>query len=203
MCYSAQIENQYRRYMRVVGPGNALSIQDFIDKYWERQESLPSMKIPKAIDAWFVDPKTDDERKIAAMIRDYDAKQIAKFEQEIFKQRKRLADAERSLRGRVVPLASSSSDHSQESRLVRNARSRLGRFRPRVFSKLIEIVRPGLHHLSALRHFACVVVGGADLVPLTMRKLPLDRVGVPSLLVQECRRHVAEAVTRYHVAAIA
>ena len=55
--------------MRVVGPENALSIQDFINKYWERQESLPSMKIPKAVDAWFADPKTDDERKIAAMIR--------------------------------------------------------------------------------------------------------------------------------------
>ena len=87
MCYSAQIENDYRRYMRVVGPENALSIQDFINKYWERQESLPSMKIPKAVDAWFADPKTEDERKIAAMIRDYDARQIAKFEQEIFKQR--------------------------------------------------------------------------------------------------------------------
>jgi hypothetical protein len=32
MCYSAQIENQYRRYMRVVGPEDALNIQDFIDK---------------------------------------------------------------------------------------------------------------------------------------------------------------------------
>jgi hypothetical protein len=79
--------------------------QDFINKYWERQESLPSMKIPKAVDAWFADPKTEDERKIAAMIRDYDAKQLAKFEQEIFKQRKRLADAERSLQSKTTKKA--------------------------------------------------------------------------------------------------
>lgn len=57
MCYSAQIENQYRRYMRIVGAENALNIEDFIDRYWEQQESLPSMKISKAVDTWFADPK--------------------------------------------------------------------------------------------------------------------------------------------------
>ena len=105
MCYSAQIENQYRRYMRVVGPKNALSIEGFIDKYWERQTSLPSMKIPKAVDAWFADPKTDGERKIAQIIRDFDTKQIEKYEQEIFKQRKRLADSERTLQTKTTKKA--------------------------------------------------------------------------------------------------
>jgi hypothetical protein len=55
------------------------------------------MKIPKAVDAWFADPKTDDERTIAAMIRDFDAQQVAKLETDIFAQKKRLADAERTL----------------------------------------------------------------------------------------------------------
>ena len=105
MCYSAQIENDYRRYMRVVGPENALNIEDFIEKYWERQHSLPSMKIPKAVDAWFADQKADDERKIAQMIRDYDAKQIEKYEQEIFKQRKRVADAQRTLQTKTTKKA--------------------------------------------------------------------------------------------------
>src|SRR5689334_17451700 len=97
MCYSAQIENQYRRYMRVVGPENALSIEDFVRKYWERQHSLPSMKIPKSVDAWFADPKDGDEQKIAAFIEDFNDKEIAKLEQEVFKQKKRLNDAQRAL----------------------------------------------------------------------------------------------------------
>ena len=51
------------------------------------------MKIPKAVDAWFANPQNGDEQKIAALIEDFNDKVIAKFEQEIFKQRKRVADA--------------------------------------------------------------------------------------------------------------
>ena len=134
MCYSAQIENQYRRYMRVVGPENALNIQDFIDKYWERQESLPSMKIPKAIDAWFANPKNEDERKIAQMIRDYDAKQMAKYELEIFKQRKRLADAERSLQTKTTKKALEDQRISKdkvEQALAKLADIKRSEFKPR------------------------------------------------------------------------
>jgi putative SOS response-associated peptidase YedK len=49
------------------------------------------------MDAAFCAPKTDEERKIKALIDVYDAEQIAKTEQEIFAQKKRLADAERTL----------------------------------------------------------------------------------------------------------
>jgi hypothetical protein len=101
MCYSAMID---RDYVRVVGPENAMNREDFVQKYWERQEK-GSLKIPKAIDAWFAHPKTDDEQKIAQMIRDYDAKQVAKYELEIFKQRKRLADAERKLQTKTTKKA--------------------------------------------------------------------------------------------------
>ena len=105
MCYSAQIERDWNKYVRIVGPDAALNLEDFIKKYWWRQHEFPSMKIPKAVDAWFADPKTDDERKIAQMIRDFDTKQIEKYEQEIFKQRKRLADAERTLQTKTTKKA--------------------------------------------------------------------------------------------------
>jgi hypothetical protein len=96
MCYSAQIENQYSRYVRVVGLEKALNLADFIKKYWWEQQ-VPSLKIPKAIDAWFANPKTDDEAKIAAMIRQRDAEQVSKLEKDLFALKKRLADAERTL----------------------------------------------------------------------------------------------------------
>ncbi len=96
MCYSAMIERDYGRYMRVVGPDKAMSIEDFIKVYWWRQLELP-VKMPKAIDAWFLNPRNDEEAQIAKMIRGYDAQQIGKLEQELFAQKKRLADAERSL----------------------------------------------------------------------------------------------------------
>ena len=105
MCYSAQIENDYRRYMRVVGPENALSIEDFVRKYWERQVVDKLRKIPKAVDAWFTRDRNGDQAKIAGMIETFNEKEIANFEQLIFKQRKRVADAQRVLQTKTTKKA--------------------------------------------------------------------------------------------------
>ena len=80
-----------------MGTEATLSLEDFIKKYWWRQNEFPSMKIPKAVDAWFADPKNGDEQKIAAFIEHFNDKEIVKLEQEVFKQKKRLNDAERAL----------------------------------------------------------------------------------------------------------
>src|SRR5262245_26522036 len=37
---------------------------------------------------------------------------------------------------------------------------------------LIEVVSPPLHHLPAFRQVLCMIVGGADVVPLAVGKLP-------------------------------
>ena len=97
MCYSAQIERDYRKYLRVFGTEDPLSLEDFIKKYWWRQHEFPSMKIPKAVDAWFSNPRDGDEQKLAAMVEAFNDGEITKLEQEVFKQKKRLADAERAL----------------------------------------------------------------------------------------------------------
>jgi putative SOS response-associated peptidase YedK len=57
------------------------------------------------MDAAFAEPKTADERGIKALIDEYDASQAAKLEQELFKQKKRLADAERTLKGKATKKA--------------------------------------------------------------------------------------------------
>ena len=102
MCYSAQIQAQYKRYVREWGAD--ISIQQFVRLYWLRSEGA-KIKIPKAMDAGFAHPETDDERKIKAMIDAWDAQQIVKLEQELFKQRKRLADAERTLQTKTTKAA--------------------------------------------------------------------------------------------------
>lgn len=97
MCYSAQIEREWRKYTRVVGPDAAMNLQDFIKKYWWRQHENPTMKIPKAVDAWFTSDGNGDQAKLAALIEDFNDGEIVKLEQEVFKQKKRRADAERAL----------------------------------------------------------------------------------------------------------
>jgi putative SOS response-associated peptidase YedK len=97
MCYSAQIEADYARYVRVVGYEDALNIYDFTRLHWQRQQELP-IRMPKAMDRWFLNGAAAEAApNIAGFIDDYNDKQIARLESEIFAQRKRLADAERKL----------------------------------------------------------------------------------------------------------
>jgi putative SOS response-associated peptidase YedK len=105
MCYSAQIEAEYDKYVRKFGA--ILSIRDFVRLYWDRKQGA-KIKIPKAIDASFANPKDDDERQIREMILAFDAEQASKLEQELFKQKKRLADAERTLQTKTTKAATES-----------------------------------------------------------------------------------------------
>ena len=102
MCYSSQIEASYKKYVRLWGAD--IGIKDFVRLYWLRSEN-PKVKIPKAMDAAFSEPQSDDERKIKALIDEFDRQQAAKLEQELFKQRKRLADAERTLQTKTTKKA--------------------------------------------------------------------------------------------------
>ncbi|CAM2198555.1 Abasic site processing protein (plasmid) [Paraburkholderia kururiensis] len=94
MCYSAQIEADYKKYVRTFGAH--MSIREFARLYRERI-SDSTIHIPKAVDRWFADPASEGEREIAELIARFNLEQSGKLEQEMFKQRKRLADAERSL----------------------------------------------------------------------------------------------------------
>jgi hypothetical protein len=94
MCYSAQVEAGYKKYVREWG--GDISIQEFFRLYWEGA-SNSRIKIPKAMDAVFANPQTDLERDIKSAIDQRSADQVTKLEQDIFKQKKRLADAERTL----------------------------------------------------------------------------------------------------------
>jgi putative SOS response-associated peptidase YedK len=102
MCYSAQIRAEYKQFVRMFG--GELSIRAFSKLYFERQ-SDPKIKIPKAVDALFLDPQTDEGRGVKALIDSFNAEQATKLEQELFKQRKRLADGERTLQTKVTKKA--------------------------------------------------------------------------------------------------
>lgn len=105
MCYSAQVWADYKKYVRVWGAD--IGIKEFYHVYWLRSEGA-KVKIPKSMDAAFADPQTDDERAITALIDAYDAQEAARLEQEVFKQRKRLADAERTLATKTTKAATES-----------------------------------------------------------------------------------------------
>lgn len=105
MCYSAQIKADYARFVRTFGA--RISLEEFTRLYWEREQGA-AISIPKAVDAMFLEPRTPDEQRIKDMIERFNRLQAAKLEEELFKQRTRLADAERSLAMKATKAAAES-----------------------------------------------------------------------------------------------
>jgi hypothetical protein len=54
----------------------------------------------------------------------------------------------------------------------------------------VEVVRPSLHHLAAVRESSCAVVNGPNLVPLSVRQLQLDQIRMQSLFVEARRGRI-------------
>jgi putative SOS response-associated peptidase YedK len=105
MCYSAQVTADYRKYIKLFGAD--IDIHEFFRLFWLRQEG-GSAKIPKAMEAPFLTPQNDSERRIADLITAFAANESIKLEQEVFKQRERLADAESTLLTRTTKAATES-----------------------------------------------------------------------------------------------
>ncbi|TAM17579.1 MAG: hypothetical protein EPN65_10170 [Pandoraea sp.] len=94
MCYSAQIQADFRKYVKTFGAH--MSIREFARLYWERAEGH-AVKIPKALDLAFQGPGEDDVREIRDAIQRYTAQRSTELETDLFKQRTRQADATRRL----------------------------------------------------------------------------------------------------------
>ncbi|MFG6417266.1 SOS response-associated peptidase family protein [Roseateles sp. DC23W] len=100
MCYSAQIRADYRDYTRMFGAH--ISIKEFVQVFYGRQQA--KLKIPKAMEAAFDGEATSPEAlEIQRLIAAYKADRTMALEQELFAQRKRLADAERIVQTNPKP----------------------------------------------------------------------------------------------------
>ncbi|MGV8959192.1 MAG: SOS response-associated peptidase family protein [Stenotrophomonas sp.] len=94
MCFSAEAWQDYRAYVEKFCAD--ISIKDFVILYGDRAGGA-KIKIPKGMDAAFAWPKSPAEQEIHDLIQQFNASQVTALEQDLFKQSKRLADAERSL----------------------------------------------------------------------------------------------------------
>lgn len=105
MCYSAAVRADYAAFRRLF-PRSRLALKAFFDLYWRRrQQPKPPMRTPRVMDAQFTHPHSPEEREIHALIAEFDASQVSALEQDLFAQRKRLADAERALQTKVTKKA--------------------------------------------------------------------------------------------------
>ncbi len=95
MCYSAQIESKWKRYVREMEA--RWDLPAFQELMQFRLADPAQYRLPRGFDLEFSDPKTAKERTIKGLIDQYRKAQVTKLETEIFTQRRRLADAERKL----------------------------------------------------------------------------------------------------------
>jgi putative SOS response-associated peptidase YedK len=124
MCYSAQLQAAYMKYVRETRA--EMDIDQFVEIFGARV-SDSSIRIPQAIERWFDEPKTDAERRIKSLIDQYRNAETTKLEQEIFAQRKRLADAERTLAVKPTKAATESKRIATDK--VEKALTRLDRLK--------------------------------------------------------------------------
>ena len=82
--------NLARRY------GAEIAHEMFLQLFRRRLDG-DDVKVSRALEQNFANPKTDIERRIKDDIDAYRASQVSKWEKDLFVQKKRLADAERSL----------------------------------------------------------------------------------------------------------
>ncbi len=95
MCYSAQVVQVVRKLHRELGI--RLDYEEAFRLFMGRLDD-PSIVISRGFEANFDNPATDPERRIKAAIDEYRSRMATKVEKDIFSQKTRLVNAERSLR---------------------------------------------------------------------------------------------------------
>jgi putative SOS response-associated peptidase YedK len=105
MCYSAMVSEQYAKYIRATGA--EMDLQQFLDIFWNVAQGA-KLNIPRAVERWFDTPANAMERQIHELIAQRRAAQAMAWQQDLFAQKKRLADAERKLAARETKAASES-----------------------------------------------------------------------------------------------
>lgn len=95
MCYSAKVWQQIKEYMR---HHNVVPDFDQFERLFQRRLSDPSLRVPRAFEENFSEARTPQERRIKSLIDEHRRKLTTQFERELFKQKKRLADAQRALK---------------------------------------------------------------------------------------------------------
>jgi putative SOS response-associated peptidase YedK len=153
-----------------------MDIDQFVEIFGARV-SDSSIRIPRAVERWFDEPRNDGERKIKEFIDQFRAAEITKLEREVFAQKKRLADAERTLASKPTKAAAESQRIAGNK--IEQAMTRLDRLKatkPHVAEARIFpmhyapiVLQDGARRVMRLGRYHCRKPGEAEFID---RKLP-------------------------------
>ncbi len=102
MCYSAQIQQALDKLRREHSA--SVDYEQMVRMFLRRLNDR-TIRITRGFEANFDNPRSPDEKRIKDLIDQHRASMTTKFEQDLFAQKKRLADAERKLKLRETRAA--------------------------------------------------------------------------------------------------
>jgi putative SOS response-associated peptidase YedK len=112
MCFSAQVWADYRKYTKAYGA--TVSIQEFL-QLLQRRSAGERIILPKGLtDAFKAAPDSEKTEQCRDLVLAFEAAEATRIETDLFKQRRRLADAERKLATKLTKGA------SEEQRIAGN-----------------------------------------------------------------------------------
>jgi putative SOS response-associated peptidase YedK len=102
MCYSAKLSQSLKEYLRLTG---AVADLPQMETVFERRLIDSSVRIPRGFERNFDEPKSEQEQRLRSLLDRYRESNVTKLEQELFAQKKRLADAQRKLKDKETKSA--------------------------------------------------------------------------------------------------
>lgn len=169
MCYSAMIQADYDKYVRHFGA--TLSLEEFAMNVWSAPDRAKK-KRPKAVDEWFRTFQDPRAQEIWSEIQRQRAARELDLQQELFKQKKRQADAQRTLSSKVTKKANDdlriSTDKISKIKLDLDdlqrveAKERDRRFYPGMFAPVI--LQTGDQRVIAPMRYQCRLPGWTQAV---------------------------------------
>ena len=102
MCFSAVVQQNLDLLAR---QHKARVDTELFENLFARRAAGADIKLAKSLEANFLNPKNDAAKRIAEHIAAYQAATASKWQIELFKQKTRLADAERKLKVRTTQIA--------------------------------------------------------------------------------------------------
>lgn len=95
MCYSSKVAQNIKDLARQFGASMDYSE---VERLMMERLAGRAIRLPRGFEWNFSNPQTPEESRIKKLDEEYRASKVSELEQEIFKQKKRLADAERKLK---------------------------------------------------------------------------------------------------------
>jgi Uncharacterized conserved protein len=102
MCYSAKVEQNIRDLARHFAA--TMDYSEVERLMMERLAGRP-IRLARGFEWNFAHPRSTEERRIKELDEEYRSKKVAELEQEVFKQKKRLGEAERKLKVKQTKVA--------------------------------------------------------------------------------------------------